>query len=81
MEREMTERNLSAYLIVDSRGRMRVIRGYKNLKFNEFAIKINIKIPSSFWGSIVPETLNIELPKGVTLPDCVVGDIYPGKAV
>lgn len=60
---------VSAHLVINDRGAMRVVKNRPWLNNNEIAVQLRIDVPKEFFERLVP-VLEVELPKdAVTSPD------------
>ena len=64
-------RSYWAYLIVNSRGAMRLTKRQPRLDDNEFAYRIRIGIPVTWWRTVVG-TITLELPERTDEPSILV---------
>jgi hypothetical protein len=69
-----TARTYWAFLIVDSRGAMRLTKRQPRLCENEFAYRINVVIPASWWRTVVG-TITLDLPERGGEPSVLIEEM------
>lgn len=60
-------RSISGFLVMNQRGDLRVTKNRPRLRLTEFALRVTVTTPPSFWGSVVGQ-INAELPTDETPP-------------
>lgn len=53
---------INAYLVINNRGAIRVIKNRPGLSNNEIAVKLEVDVPREFFERLIP-TVKIDLPK------------------
>lgn len=61
-------KTIRAYIAVDSRGSLRIMKRQPRLRFNEFAFPLTIVIPDTFWGKSLKEGAQMTVPPDQKFP-------------